>query len=89
MKIVIDIPNDMLERAKETSWDRNDEWDAMQAISHGVQLPEEHGGLVDINNVAKLLIFSGFCDDLKSGVVRTELLKLPIIVAATEAEVEG
>lgn len=40
MKIVIDIPEEVIEHAKNKSEDSNDEWDAMRAIENGTPFPE-------------------------------------------------
>lgn len=40
----------------------------------------EHGNLVDINDVATALIYSGICDSAKCGEVKEVLSMIPIIV---------
>lgn len=51
----------------------------------GMPLPAEHGNLVDINDVATALIYSGILrDSAKCGEVKDVLSKIPIIIEGTK-----
>lgn len=69
MQIVIKIDHTDYERYKD-----------IEMIAQGVPLPAEHGNLVDINDVATALIYSGICDSAKCGEVKEVLSMIPIIV---------
>ncbi len=90
MKIIIDIPEELIKNINDAD-DENYEsvisWYDITlycAIKSGLPLPAEHGNLVDINDVATALIYSGICDSAKCGEVKEVLSKIPIIVEGSE-----
>ena len=86
MHIVIDISEEVINKvndANDENYDNVISWydsDLYCAIKSGLPLPAEHGNLVDINDVATALIYSGICDSAKCGEVKEVLSKIPIIV---------
>ena len=78
MQIVIEIDKQMYENAK------NDLLCGAEiivnAIKNGIPLSAECGNLVDINDVATALIYSGICDTARCGKVKEVLSKIPIII---------
>ena len=86
MKIVIDIPDEVIRdvnKTNEENYENVISWydtTLYCAIKNGITLPAEHGNLVDINDVATALIYSGICDSAKCGEVKDVLSKIPIIV---------
>lgn len=51
VELVIKIPDEVYEHAKEQSEDSYDEWDAMRAIANGIPLPKGHGRLIDADKL--------------------------------------
>lgn len=81
MKVIVEVDRTDYERyVKGVDNDECELTYSGRMIAQGVPLPAEHGNLVDINDVATVLIYSGICDSAKCGEVKDVLSKIPIIV---------
>ena len=69
MQIVIDIPEEMYQKIKETSMvisgrrnGRTIDYTLFNAVNKGIPLPKGHGELIDRKDLIENGIHKGFCD---------------------------
>ena len=89
MKVIIDIPEEEYMEIKRY-YDNLPIYSTVEAelyyIAHGIPLPKGHGRLIDIKQVAELLVFGDYLkDNVKCGDI-TRILDMATIIDADKED---
>ena len=91
MKMIIDIPKDIIESAKSNpnyypTYHFEKIW---RAIANGKLLPKGHGRLIDADKFAKYFMVDTANQTYRFGTIKKQIEKAPTIIEADKAESEG